>query len=104
MSQVFQSSALCVVATGVQIPTSGVSASASIPNASSGEAPRYIRVAATAAACVKIGSAGVTATTGDLQVQPGDAAVLQVPSGLTQIAAIQVSSAGVVQISPLENM
>jgi hypothetical protein len=104
MSKVFQSSAITVAATGVSITTGAASANATIPNALSGEKPRYIRVAATAAAYVRIGKGAQTAVTTDLLVQPGDAVVLQVPSGIDNVAAIQVSAAGVVQVSPLENM
>lgn len=89
--------------TGVSITTSGTSASATIPNMSSGELPRFIRVAATQPACVRLGKTTATAVTTDLQVQPGDAVILTV-NGNDRIAAIQVSSAGVVQVSPLENM
>lgn len=89
--------------TGVAITTSGTSASATIPNMSSGELPRYIRVAATAPACVRLGKTTATAVTTDLQVQPGDAVILSV-NGNDKIAAIQVAAAGVVQVSPLENM
>jgi len=94
---------ITVIATGVQIATSGTSASATIPNMSSGEAPRYVRVAATAPACVRLGKTTATAVTTDLQIQPGDAVVLAV-GGYDKIAAIQVSAAGIVQVSPLENM
>lgn len=96
--------AVTVIATGVSIATTGTSASATIPVCQSGEYPRYIRVAATAAACVRIGTGAATAVTTDMQVQPGDAVILHVPSGYTKIAAIQVSAAGVVQVSPMENM
>lgn len=95
---------ITVAATGVAITTSGVSASATIPNMSSGEKPRFIRIAATAAACVRIGAGAQTALTTDLQVQPGDAVIIQVATGVVTIAAIQVAVAGVVQVSPLENM
>jgi len=94
---------ITVVATGVAITTSGTSASATIPNASDGNLPRYIRVVATSPACVRIGKTSATAVTTDLQVQPGDAVILSV-AGCDKIAAIQVSSAGVVQASPLENL
>jgi hypothetical protein len=102
MGQRFDLSVM-IIAPGASITTSGVSASVSIPNASSGERPRYIRVAATVAACVRLGTAP-TATTADTQIQPGDALIMMVPGGITSIAAIQVSAAGSVQISPLENM
>lgn len=104
MSQTFSSSSITVIATGVSITTSGTSASATIPNDSAGNIPRYIRVAATVAACVRLGKTSATAVTTDMQVQPGDAVILHVPSGMDKIAAIQVSAAGVVQVSPLENV
>ena len=103
MSNTFEG-AVTITATGVQQASGAASAGTTIPNCSSGEKPRYIRVAATAAACFKMGLAGVTATTGDVQVQPGDALILHVPSGMTNFAVIQVSTGGVVQVSPLENM
>jgi hypothetical protein len=95
---------ITAVVTGVAIATSAASASATIPNMSSGEKPRFIRIAATQPACIRIGAGAQTAVTTDLQVQPGDAVILQVPSGVVTIAAIQVTSAGIVQVSPLENM
>lgn len=95
---------ITVLATGVSQATSGTSAGGSLPNCLSGEKPRFIRVAATAAACFRMGAGAQTAVTTDLQIQPGDAVVLQVPTGVTNFAVIQVSAAGVVQISPLENM
>jgi hypothetical protein len=103
MSQTFASVGLSVFATGVSITTSVTSASATIPNMLSGELPRYIRVAATVAACVRLGKTSATAVTTDMQVQPGDAVILCV-NGCDKIAAIQVAAAGVVQVSPLENM
>ena len=102
MSNTFQGG-ISVVATGIAIATSGTSSRAQLPNCSSGELPRYIRIAATAPACVRLGGATVTAVTTDLQVQPGDAVTLSVQN-YTYIAAIQVAAAGVVQVSPLENM
>jgi len=89
--------------TGVAITTSGTSASATIPLDSSGNIPRYIRIAATVPACVKLGKTTATAVATDLQVQPGDAVIITT-NGNDKIAAIQVSSAGVVQVSALENM
>jgi hypothetical protein len=47
---------------------------------------------------------GIAAVAGDMMVQPGDAVVVHVPSGVTDIAALQVSGAGTVQVSPLENL
>lgn len=102
MSQTFEGG-MIITTTGASIATSGTSASATIPSNSAGEKPRWIRIAATAAACVRIGKSPQTAVTTDMQVQPGDSVVIAVPSGVDTIAAIQVSAAGVVQVSPLEN-
>lgn len=91
-----------VTVTGIQIITSGTSAGGTIPLDSSGQVPRIIRVAATAAACIRLGVGAQTAVVTDLQVQPGDAVCITT-NGRTHIAAIQVSGPGAVQISPLEN-
>jgi hypothetical protein len=95
---------ITVAATGVNIATSGTSASATIPNALSGQIPRYVRVSASAAAYIRIGKTTATAVTTDMMVQPGDAVVIHIPNGIDKIATIQVAAAGVVQVSPLENM
>ena len=95
---------ITVTATGITLASGAVSNNGIIPNASSGEKPRFIRVAATQPACVRIGAGPQTAVTTDLQVQPGDAVILQVPTGVLNIACVMVSTAGVVQVSPLENM
>lgn len=94
---------ITVTATGVLITTSGTSAGSALPNASSGEVPRYVRIASTAAATVRMGAGAQTAITTDMLVQVGDAVVLAVPRGVTHIAAIQVTAAGVVQVSPIED-
>ena len=103
MSQKFDGGPLQVFATGIAMASGAASTSATIPNMSSGELPRYIRVAASQPACVRLGKTSATAVTTDLQVQPGDAVILAV-GGCDKIACIQVSVAGVVQVSPLENM
>jgi hypothetical protein len=99
----FEANFVTVQAVGKQQASGAVSAGAVIPVMSSGELPRYIRVAATAAACIKLGPAAVAATVNDTQVQPGDALIMTV-NGCTNFAVIQVSAGGLVQISPLENM
>lgn len=103
MSQTFEGGFITVTTAGASITTSGTSASAAIPVASDGNRPRYIRVAAINACYVKLGVSGVTATNTDILVQPADAVLLQVPMGITHIAAIQDASAGKVNIVPLEN-
>lgn len=50
---------ITAVATGTTISTSGTSARAVLPNASDGNLPRYVRVAANAACYVKLGKAAV---------------------------------------------
>ena len=95
--------AITVIKTGVAQASGAASAGTTIPADFSGNTPRFIRVAATAPACFKLGFGGLpTATTGDLQVQPGDAVILAVGYA-THFAVIQVTVAGVVQVSPLEN-
>lgn len=92
---------LSIVKAGTAITTSGTSASAALPVNAAGNPPVFVRVAATAAAYVRLGVSSATAVAGDILVQPGDAVILQT-SGSTHIAAIQVTSAGVVQVSPME--
>lgn len=101
MSNTFEN-AITVVATGVAMATSAASANATIPLDSSGNVPKYIRISATVAACVRIGNGTPVAVATDLMVQPGDVVILAT-CGLTKIAAIQVAAAGVVQVSPMEN-
>ena len=93
--------AVSIVKTGSIISFGAASASVAIPTESAGGAPKYIRVVATAPCYVKIGNSGVTAAAGDVLVQPADAVVMKTLRQ-THIAAIQVSGAGIVQISPME--
>lgn len=91
--------------TGITLASGAASTGTTLPVMSSGERPRFIRIAATAAACIRIGAGAQTALTTDLQIQPGDAVILMVPTGITNIACIAATAtAGVVQVSPLENM
>jgi hypothetical protein len=94
---------MSVIATGASITTGAASASATIPNDSSGEVARYVRVTATVAAHVRIGVSAATAVATDLLVMPSDAVILHIPRGYTKIAAIQNAAAGVVIVTPLEN-
>ena len=103
MAQIFSGVSITAVATGVSAATGAASASSTIPNDSSGRAPNYIRVAARNECYVKLGVAGVAATTNDILVQPADSVILQVPKGVTTIAYIQGTAAGQVNIIPLEN-
>ena len=104
MSRTFEGGFVTVVQTGASITTGAASAAATIPSDSAGNYPRYVRIAATAAAYVRIAKSAAVAVSTDLMVQPGDAVIMQVPGGYTSVAAIQVAAAGVVQVSALENV
>jgi hypothetical protein len=95
-------SMITVTATGASVTSGESSAAVAIPQDSAGKVARSVRVSATAAAHVKLGTAGVTAAAGDLMVAPGDAVKLAVAVGLTHIAVIQDTTAGTVNIAPLE--
>jgi SH3-like domain-containing protein len=94
---------ITVTTTGVSITTGAASSGGALPNASSGEVPRYVRIAASVAACVRIGPGAQTAVATDMLVQPGDAVVITVPRGCTHVAAIQLAAAGVVIVTPVED-
>lgn len=93
---------LTIHRTGVSIATTAASASSALPIDSAGKVPCFVRIAATAPACVRLGPTGLTALTTDVQIQPGDA-IRMSTNGATFVAAIQVSGPGVVQVSPIEN-
>lgn len=88
--------------TGATVASGATSANVAMPTLPGGVAPKWVRIAASNAAYVKLGGTGVTAAAGDAIVQPGDALILRA-SGHTFIAAIQQSVAGIVQISPLDD-
>jgi hypothetical protein len=94
---------LTITTTGANIATGATSSRIPIPPAQSGEIPRYVRVVATVACHVKIGTSTVAAVAGDLLVQPADSVTLAVPRGVTHVAAIQDTAAGTVNIVPLED-
>jgi hypothetical protein len=93
---------LSIVRTGAVIAFTGTTASVAIPTDSSGAAPKYVRLAATAACYVQLGDASVTAVAGGVLVQPADSIILKT-SRLTYVSAIQVTTGGTLQISPLED-
>ena len=89
--------------TGISLASGAASNGATLPLDLAGNVPRLIRISATAPACIRIGVGAQTAVITDLQVQPGDSAVIST-NGRTHIAVLQVAAAGIVQISPLENL
>lgn len=90
-----------ITASGSNITTGAASASVAIPNTAAGDRPQFVRVACTVAAYVKVGASGVTAAAGDILLNPEHQLLLKV-RGHTHVAAIQVSAAGVVNVSPVE--
>lgn len=98
-----QSGYATITVTGANITTGAASAAVALPVASSGEIARYYRITATNAAHVRLGLVGLTALATDVMVQPGCNLTLDVPRGLTHIAAIQDTAAGTVNVAPLED-
>jgi hypothetical protein len=90
-----------IFATGKTLTTGAASVNTTLPVTVNGTPAKWVRIASTAAAYVKVGPAGIAAVAGDVMVQPGDSIKLAV-AGATTIAAIQVSAAGTVQISACE--
>lgn len=95
--------ALQILKTGVSITTSGTSAGASLPTTLNGAVAQYVRIAASAAAYVRLGTGAQTAVSTDMMVNPGEAIVVAT-GGCTHAAALQVAAAGVVQISPVDGV
>lgn len=100
MAQIYNGGFVCVNAVGVNVTTGAASQLVNVPVDASGNRPNYVRIAATTESYVSVRG---TATTGDILVQPADALILQIPKGVTQIAYIQGTSAGKVNIVPLDN-
>jgi hypothetical protein len=92
-----------ITVTGVNITTGAASASAALPVASSGEIARFYRLTATAYAHFRLGAGSATAVATDAMLIPGESLVVDVPRGLTHIAAIQDTAAGTVNVAPLED-
>jgi hypothetical protein len=103
MSQTYQGGPLNITQTGFTAATGAASARTAIPNDSAGNRPRYIRVAGINECYVKLGDNTVVATANDTLIQPADS-VIMVVSGATNIAYIQGTSAGKVNVVPLENV
>jgi len=93
--------ALTITKTGTTLAVTGTSARVAIPTDTSGVVPKCARVSCSSAMYVKIGDSSVSAVAGDLLIHPAESVELRT-IGLTHIAAIQVSAAGTLQISPIE--
>lgn len=103
MSQRFNGGFQVIMAVGFTAATGAASANSAIPVTLSGSRPNYVRVTAINESYVKLGLVGVAATGNDILVQPGDSIILAVPNGVTHIGYIQGTSAGKVNVVPLEN-
>lgn len=95
--------ALQIFATGINITTGAASAGATIPLNTSGVVPKFIRIVASVSACIRIGTGAQTAVATDAVVQPGESLTIAT-MGCTHIAAIQQAAAGVLQVSPVEDI
>jgi hypothetical protein len=104
MAQTYSAGFFTITSTGVSTAVTGTSTAVPIPNASDGNRPRFIRVSSRNEAYVKLGTSSVVATNQDILVQPGDAAILAVPNGITHIGQIQGTTAGFINVVPLENI
>lgn len=91
-----------ILAVGVTAATGAASASFTLPVNSSGLKPRYIRIAGINECYVKLGTAGVTATTNDILIQPADSLLLCVGS-CTTLAHIQGTAVGKINVTPLDD-
>lgn len=94
--------AITITARGTTITTGASSTRTTIPNTSSGTAPKYCRIVCTGQAYVAVGDSTITAAPGDMLIQNADGVVVRT-HGLTHVAAIQVGTSSVVQVSPLED-
>lgn len=103
MANVFEGGFITVTQVGFTAATGAASARTAIPTDSAGNLPRYIRVAGINECYVKIGGGAVTATTNDVLIQPADSAIMSV-NGQTNIAYIQGTAAGKINVVPLENV
>ena len=90
-----------IVATGLQVTTSGVTAVNAIPVMANGQSPKYVRLQALANCYVRPGSSAITATNADILLTPNEDVTLNV-SGCTHIAGLQETAAARFNISPLE--
>ena len=103
MSQTFEGGFVTVTQSGFTAATGAATARNTIPTDSAGNLPRYIRVSAINESYVRIGGSAITATTNDVLVQPADSLIMSV-NGQGYIAYIQGTSAGKINVVPLENV
>lgn len=93
---------LTPINTGIRLASGASSVGAAFPAGSVVNTVQRFRVSASVAAHIRIGAGAQTAVNTDLMVVPGESLYLSIPPGITHIAVIQASAAGIVQISPLD--
>lgn len=103
MSQTYEGGQISVAAVGFTAATGAASARTAIPVNSAGTLPRYIRIAAINESYIKTGNSTVVATANDTLIQPADCVIMAV-NGATNIAYIQGTAVGKINVVPLENM
>lgn len=103
MSNTYEGGPIAIFSVGFTSATGAASTRTALPVDSAGNLPRYVRVAGINECYVKLGSATIVATTNDTLIQPADSAIMAV-NGCTNIAYIQGSVAGKVNVMPLDNM
>lgn len=90
--------------TNFSAPSGSASASASIPNASDGNPPKFVRVSvASGAIYFKMDPTSATATTSDPIIAVSDSQILAV-SGNRKFSAYGIGAIVVGTITPLENV
>jgi hypothetical protein len=106
MSNSYEGGPISVNSVGATITSVAASTITNIPVDSAGNSPRYVRIAATQAAYVKVSTTATAAaaTTSDILVQPADAIILEIPGGVTKIAAIRDTVDGKVNVVALDNV
>ena len=96
---------------GLRITDTGITATAttgsgatavSIPTLQGGNAPIYVRIAATGPAFIKFGGASVVATVNDVLLPGYESEIINV-QGCTKFAVITVSGSTSVNVIPLGN-
>ena len=95
--------ALQIIASGNSLVTGIASVGTTIPLASNGFVPRYVRFATSQSTYIKMGTGAQTATANDMMVSPGGATTIAT-LGNTHYAVLQVATAGVAQASPVEDI
>jgi hypothetical protein len=96
--------AVGIAAAGANITTGGTTARIAIPTTSAGTPPRFVRVAVSASAYVRLGDSAVEAAAGTAALVTPDCPLILRAGGFTHIAAIQLSGAGVANVCPLEDV